>query len=381
MHPKKIVPAGEYSTWKFAHHKKELGLINEGALFPPKNLQIDLEAWCPHDCSFCAYRNAGFNARGMEFLRPDWAPNAAFNQTGKPKGKIVPNISGVPKEVALNLPAQMAKEGIPSIEITGGGESLAYAWIVPFLEALGESNIQVAIVTNGQLLTERICSAIRNLKWIRFSMDAATKDTFAKIHGVKPGVWETTLNNIKIFLAQKPKGAVVGISYVISRENRKEIAQAASFWKQFGVDNIRYTFTYDDHYDSGLNPEELHAARLELAHAKKGETENFRVFTMTQRPDYYATPNIDFRFCGYQFFTWAIGYNAKVYPCCIQKYYNGFELGDLKEQSLHDIIYGERRRQYVNSFNVQKCKPCWLRDKNKFIEYLLEDNPSHINFT
>lgn len=371
----------EYSPWKFTRHQTELKRMAQGVLFPPKNIQIDLEAWCPHDCSFCAYRNVGFNESGMQFYHPEWAPDAKTVQTGKPKGRIVPNISGIPKDIALGLPSQMSKEGVPSIEITGGGESLAYAWILPLLEELNKNNIEIAIVTNGQLLTEKIRKSLTRLKWIRFSMDACTPETYAKVHGVKEEIWDKVLANIRALLMQKPKDAIVGISFVVGRNNKHEIGEAARFWKEFGANNIRYTFTYDSHYDSGLNAKELMEVRSQLNLAESEEEKPFKVFAMTHRPDYYSTPNSDFAFCGYQFFTWAVGYNAKVYPCCIQKYYNGFELGDLREQSLHDIIYGERRHQYISAFNVQKCKPCWLRDKNKFIEYLLAKNPRHVNFT
>lgn len=376
-----IVGEDEYSPWKSIYHQKEIQMLQKGELFPPKNIQIDLEAWCPHDCSFCAYRNAGFNATGMQFYNPEWAPNAKLTQTNQPKGRIVPNISGIPKEVALRLPSQMAKEGIPSIEITGGGESLAYAWIVPFLEELNKYAIEIAIVTNGQLLTERIRRLLHHLKWIRFSIDAATRETYTKIHGVKGETWDLVLKNIKALMAQKPKEAVVGISYVITKENLKEISLAAKFWKEFGANNIRYTFLYDIRYDSGMKKEELIQVLSELERARKEEEGNFKVFAMTHRPDYYSNPNDDFNFCGYQFFTWAVGYNAQVYPCCIQKYYKDYAIGDLKKESLHDIIYGEKRQAYIASFNVKQCKPCWLRDKNKFIEYLAKKDPRHVNFT
>ena len=99
-----------------------------------------------------------------------------------------------------------------------------------------------------------------------------------------------------------------------------------------------------------------------------------------RRLEYYAQPNTDFHFCGYQFFTWAIGYDGLVYPCCIMKYHRGYSLGDLRTQSLQEIIHSDQRKEFIESFDVKNCKPCWLRDKNQFIEYLIAENPQHVNY-
>jgi hypothetical protein len=62
------------------------------------------------------------------------------------------------------------------------------------------------------------------------------------------------------------------------------------------------------------------------------------------------------------------------------KYHKGFGLGDLRTQSLNEIVYSEERKKYIQDFDVHDCKSCWLRDKNQFIEYLLAENPQHINY-
>ena len=99
-----------------------------------------------------------------------------------------------------------------------------------------------------------------------------------------------------------------------------------------------------------------------------------------RRLEFYSQPNTDFHFCGYQFFTWAVGYEGLVYPCCIMKYHKGFALGDLRNYSLKEIVDSKERQRFIQSFDVHDCKACWLRDKNQFIEYLLADNPQHVNY-
>ena len=372
-----------YSANKVFWHTDKIDKLRNGELFPPTNIQIDLEAFCPHDCSFCAYRNAGFNATGMKFFNPDWAPDVSTIHTGQPKGKIN-KYSHIPKEIALKLLDEMKEEGIKAIEITGGGESLAYPYIKEFLQKCIDNEIEVALVTNGQLLTSPIMELLLkcNLKWIRFSIDARYEDTYMNIHKTKKGIFEKLIKTIKLlkdYKEQLNKDFLIGISFVITKDNYQEIVKASIFWKVIGIDNIRFTFTYDINYDSGLSPNEMTVTKDEIEDALRQETENFKVFVMKERPDYYSTPNDDFSFCGYQFFTWAIGYDGKVYPCCIQKYYDGYEIGDLNNESLKEIIYGEKRKQYIEKFNVKACKPCWLRDKNIRIEQAIS-KPMHENF-
>jgi len=94
-----------YSPWKALYLEKEIDQLRAGEiLFPPRNLQVDLEGWCPHSCEFCTYRNVGWQDHGMDFQEPE---------------KLVPEESGLPKTLALKIPREMREAGIPSIELTG----------------------------------------------------------------------------------------------------------------------------------------------------------------------------------------------------------------------------------------------------------------------
>ena len=145
-----------YSPWKVLHLSDDIDRLKNGEMITPKDLQVDLEAFCPHSCEFCSYRNVNWQDYGMDFEEPD---------------KRVPEETGMPKEIALRLPQQMYEAGIPSIELTGGGEPMVYPYIIEFLEALGKYPIELAIVTNGASLNERLQGKLKNLKWIRLNSD------------------------------------------------------------------------------------------------------------------------------------------------------------------------------------------------------------------
>jgi radical SAM protein with 4Fe4S-binding SPASM domain len=355
-----------YSAWKALHHSTAIAQIKRGELFAPRNIQVDLEAYCPHSCEFCTYRNVNWQGHGMDFVEPS---------------KRVPEATGLPKDVALRLPREMDEAGISSIELTGGGEPMVYPYIREFLEELARyPHLQVAIVSNGAALNASLQGHLKNLKWIRFSVDAITPETHSKVHRVPKTVLNTVIKHVKEIVARQFVDCKVGISFVITKHNYHEIAQAASFFKAMGVDNVRYTFTYDPNGDGALTPEQTQLAELAMHEARKAQDDNFRVFGTMRRLEYYSQPNTDFHFCGYQLFTWAIGYEGLVYPCCIMKYHKESALGDLKKQSLKELVYSQARQHYIDGFDVRKCKPCWLRDKNQFIEYLVAENPKHVDF-
>ena len=354
-----------YSSWKAIHQRKDIELLKKGELFAPKDIQVDLEAYCPHSCAFCSYRNVNWQDYGMDFEEPE---------------RRVPEETGFPKEIAMRLPREMHEAGIPSIELTGGGEPMVYPYIKEFLDELGEYPIELAIVTNGASLNEQIQSRLRNLKWIRFSVDAITAETHSKVHRVPKSVFGVVLKHITEVVARRFDDCKVGISFVITKHNYHEIEEAARVYKDLGVDSVRFTFTYDPEGEGALTPEETRVAERAMNRARNMEDENFKVFGTMRRLEYYSQPNTDFHFCGYQFFTWAIGYDGLVYPCCIMKYHKGFALGDLRTTPLKELVFSDARKQYIDAFDVRNCKACWLRDKNQFIEYLLADSPQHVNF-
>jgi len=297
----------------------------------------------------------------------------------EPEKRIVGE-TGLPKEIAMRLPREMYEAGIPAIELTGGGEPMVYPYIKEVLEELGKYPIELAIVTNGASLNEQIQSRLTNLKWIRFSVDAVTAETHAKVHRVPTSVFNIVLKHINEVIARGFDDCRVGISFVITKHNYHEVEEAAGFFKKMGVNNIRFTFTYDPEGEGRLTAEETREAERSLNRARALQDDDFKVFGTMRRLEFYSQPNTDFHFCGYQFFTWAVGYEGLVYPCCIMKYHKGFALGDLRKYSLKELVFSEERRRFIENFEVHDCKPCWLRDKNQLVEYLLAENPQHVNY-
>jgi len=351
-----------YSPYKAAHHPDILENMRAGLPSAPKNIQIDLEAYCPHSCEFCSYRNVDWQSHGMVFEEPS---------------RPTPDTS-IPWEIAKELPFQMLEAGIPSIEITGGGESMVYPFIRQFLDLLSASGIDVAIVTNGVAFRQSLREHVERLKWIRFSVDAASSEVYSVVHRVPAPVYNTVLKHISETVDEFGMDSIVGVSFVITPHNYQEIRPAAERFRDMGVDSIRYTFTYEPTGTGRLELWQREDVLNDIVQVKRDfESPAFKVFGVNRIHEYNA-PNDDFSSCGYQHFVWAIGFNGKVYPCCIMKYHPQFEMGDLCSQTLKEIVNSEQHKSMIR-LDPMTCKSCWLRDKNKFIESLIEA-PAHVDF-
>jgi len=351
-----------YSSFKMIHHKDKLEAIKDRKRDAPICLQIDLMNLCQHNCNYCAYRSAGFDV---------------MHQGGKMTFDDRNNLS---KDVAFQVIKEAQEIGIKSVEITGGGEPTLAPYFTDLLKATGD--LELAIVTNGQKLLPKTVNAINPemIRWIRFSIDAMTPDTHKTIHfggneryKRKPAqnAFETIIENLKYVVEKKKewhKDFKLGVSFDIVRENIHEIEGSSAFFKKIGVDNIRYSFTYDINYDGRLTAEEREEVHDRLEHAKRHDDGRFRVFGWNSRLEDYSSKN-NFGFCSYQYGTMAISGSGGVFPCCIVKEYKNHEVGNVNRQTLKEILLGSSRKV---DFCVTDCPPCWLKSKNQFFNALVD---------
>jgi sulfatase maturation enzyme AslB (radical SAM superfamily) len=66
-----------------------------------------------------------------------------------------------------------------------------------------------------------------------------------------------------------------------------------------------------------------------------------------------------------------------VYPCCIMKYHPDYAFGDLRKNTLKELI--TKMDEQMTGLVPAKCLPCWLRNKNKAIDNAVVE-PMHRNF-
>jgi len=344
----------ELSGFKPAWHIERIAQLRRKGDVVPTHLQLIISDLCNQDCNFCAYRmEGGFSTE-------------LFAQDGKKNpSRFIPTLK------VEEIIRDAAVLGVRAIEFTGGGEPTVHKDWVHIINYAISLGFHVGLVTNGTRLSgnEKL---IAGLTWLRISLDAGTEQTYAATRQSK--LWWKAIENIR--MAAKISGPVLGIGYVITKENYYELVEACILARELGVPYVRLSAMFSHkgaEYYKGL---EKMIYEL-IAVAKELENDRFKVVNFFgDRVEDLRSAKPDYDFCGYQQFVTYIGGDQKIYSCCTNAYTLHGEIGDLNNSTFAEWIRDHRRYD----FDAKGCHHCQFNDKNKLIGYLIDPAPPHVHF-
>ena len=350
-----------YSFYKASHHLDRIKKLRKHQLIIPTQVQLDVTNECNQHCPYCIYRmnkNTGLN------------PN--FNAHNY-----------IPFKRMVNLLNELREMGVPAIQYTGGGEPMYHPNFIEILKETIDRDFDWSLVTNG--VTDELDELIKYLKeatWIRVSVDASCAETYKKTHGTSVSDFDKVLNFIRT-LVQETSQTTVGVSFLASPLNYKELIDTVKLFKDLGCANIRLSVIYTSR---GIELYKKNWGEIveSAQKAKKLETDSFKVFdAIYSHLQNLDTSKRDYKFCGYQYFTAVIGADQEVYPCCTLKYDKATSFGNLKANTFKGVWFGKKHQAWLNSNYLQAVcdkHPCWMDSKNEFIGYLIKENPPHVNY-
>jgi sulfatase maturation enzyme AslB (radical SAM superfamily) len=123
-----------------------------------------------------------------------------------------------------------------------GGETLMYPWLNEVLELLAEHEIAVTLHTNAFMLNDRVIPALLGLHelHLKCSIDAATRDTYRRIHG-RDHFDRVTSNMTRFAELKREHSRVYMIThYVVMRENLDEVLPFIEFAKTLDPARIEF---------------------------------------------------------------------------------------------------------------------------------------------
>ncbi|MHA1852569.1 MAG: radical SAM/SPASM domain-containing protein [Candidatus Heimdallarchaeaceae archaeon] len=338
-----------YSPFKIAHHKKKLYHLSKGRLIMPVFIQWDLTNKCNNNCSFCFYK-----------INPltDWNKN-----------------DEMPTDIVFRVLEELKELGIKAIEWTGGGEPTLHPDHKEIFKRAKKLGFEQALVTNGTLLDEKTLQIIKDFEWVRFSVDAATAETYRAIKSTD--LFDVVIRNLRRLIRIHEENCIIGFSFIVCPDNYREILMATKMAKALGCDNIRFSLAmtpskeklFENIWDECLDELEL---------AKSEETEYFKVFEFSNRINVLAKDVLS-DYCGYHHFVGVIAPRG-VYPCCRLKDDATFNFGSLEKHTFKEIWKGKKRRRFIESIKNGCPYDCWMTEKNKFIKYLITKDVKHVNF-
>ena len=342
------------SQLKAAWHIERIADLRKGRDIVPTHVQLILSDLCNQDCHFCAYRmEGGFSTQNFADEKGNKNPNRRI-ETAK----------------ALEILDDCAAAGVEAIEFTGGGEPTVHPdWlrIIGHAQALG---MQTGLVTNGVRLKPD--PVVVNLTWLRISLDAGRPHTYERIR--RSEAWPQVMKTLKY--AGWLKGPLVGVGFVITRENHAEIVDACQLAKDNGISYVRLSAMFSSagakYYEGLLG--QIDQDRIE---AKAMETDTFKVVDFFgNRIGDLEQHAPDYQFCGEQQFVTYIGGDLKVYTCCTNAYTDKGRVGDLRNMRFSEWL--ATKRQF--GFDARGCHDCQFNGTNRAINYLLDPAPPHVGF-
>jgi radical SAM protein with 4Fe4S-binding SPASM domain len=236
-------------------------------------------------------------------------------------------------------------------------------------------------VTNGMALTETTCNLLGDASWVRVSVDAAEANTYSLIRNVKSDAFKKVVDNIKMLIKHQRK-SIIGVGFVVEKENYTEIFNAAKLFKSIGVNNFRISGAFTNAGYSYFRDFKEYATHL----SKKAEELSDNYFTVfnlfnDRLADTFVGEQ-NYRFCPMKELQVYIGADHNVYTCCTLAYNKKGLIGSIKNQSFTDLWRSDKKRLFYKRHNAKKiCKhPCMYRGKNEFINYCINEDAKHTNF-
>ncbi len=330
----------------------------KGKNVDPINIEIDPSNACNHSCPFCISGHLHLSKfKGTEFF----------------------NRQMMNKRVLMNLVKDLSNTNIKSISWTGGGEPTMNPNLKQAINYIKEnSEIDMGMFTNGSMLErfDLFETVVNSLKWIRISMDAGKSESYDNLRVTnKSNNFKVILNNIKKLIEIKKKNKskiTIGVGFVISKDNFKEIINFANLFKDLDVDYCQYkpeiiqiernTFNGNDK-KLQISSEFWAKEVLDLLDkaskilGKKFQCNSYKVSDLIKDKEFYGR---EYKQCIGSQFQPCIGADGEVYVCTNHRGHKERSYGSLYKKSFLEIWSNVTKRKCVMNKieNLEKFSMC-----------------------
>ena len=327
----------------------------------PIYVEISPYGGCNHRCTFCGLDYMGYANVGLDF------------------------------DVLKNALTSMGAKGVKSVMFAGEGEPLLFKDLDLIVEHCTSVGIDTSLTTNFVPLNKRnIERCIENCSWIKVSLNAGTKETYAAIHQTKEVDFERVMHNLEYALQYRSKynlNCTVGVQMLLLPENKDEAFLLAKRCKELGVDYLVIK-PYSQHLssDTEIYKDIDYTPMLGLeSELDTLSDENFSVIFRANTMKKYIEKRQPYEKCYSTPFFWGyIATDGKVFGCSAYLGKEEFCYGNIYENSFEEIWEGEKRRlsyEYVKEeLDIQNCRiNCRMDEVNRYL-WRLKNPQAHDNF-
>jgi GTP 3',8-cyclase len=332
----------------------------EGKNIYPIYMEVSPSGACNHRCLYC----------GLDFM--GYKPNY------------------LEADILKERLSELGGLGLKSIMYAGEGEPFLHPEMVSIIEHTKESGIDVALTTNGVLLKKEIVEKVLiNTEWIKVSINAGTRETYAKIHQSKPDDFDKVVENMD-FASEIKKGnnykCILGMQLVLLPENHHEVVFLAKLARDIGMDYLVIK-PYSQHPQSKTNTyNSIKYSDLEHLSEELGNinSDDFSVVFRSNAMGKWDNNHRSYDHCLALPFWSYIDASGNVWGCSVYLGDDRFKYGNIYEETFKDIWESKVRQDSLSwveeKLDVSRCRVnCRMDEINRYLGEL--KNPSnHVNF-
>jgi cyclic pyranopterin phosphate synthase len=350
---------------------------------PPIYIEISPVGMCNHRCTFCAPEMLGYPNRQLD---PDI---------------LIARL----KEMQLMRENDPDDLGVRSIQYAGEGEPTLYKDLARVFKATREAGIDIGMLTNGTGLTEKLAWRIVPLVngYIQASVNAGTAESYAKIHRAPIKHWDLVWRNLEKAVEIKRRlGASeceIGVNMTVlikeAPDPERDGAIVPANWREMellvkrardcGLDYVSFK-PYSQHSYSretaklygDMTYKDVMNEIFEMGTflTSRFGSDLFEVIFSFTRFSEYEEEERKYTTCRSTPTIWSYIQSDGVWISCTAHWTNEkFHLGNINNQSIGEIWYGELRKEHLRfvleELDIAECrKTCHPDKENRFLEKL-----------
>lgn len=354
-----------YTDSKILHFSSKIKNLLDGTLSAPIHIRLKPTNRCQHKCYYCCYRN---------------------------KNLYLGEIMDTPKEISRQKMKEIVKDlkqmKVKAVTFSGGGEPLCYPYIVETIDSLLAGGIKLGLLTNGSLLKGKIAKVLaKQSTWIRISMDAANSEIYSKIRAANINEFNNVCNNIHDFSKIKGRKSQLGINFIVTKENHKDVYAFLKLMKRLGADHVKISESVvstkraqNKRYHSPF----LNSVKRQIERGISNvENNNFKII---DKFDCFVDENN----CYTKEYTWCpsiqcltvIAADLHVYTCHDKAYTKTGKIGSIKNKSFKEFWFSKKAKRRIMDLNPSKdcIHHCTQHNKNLMLLDYLDVDKKHLNF-
>lgn len=356
----KVTLDAAHSPLKVLAHEDLLRKFRHGESFRPIHLRIGIMGACNMRCTFCNFHSPNEEQFYDRFSYKDM----------------------INTDQAIELMREFARTDGRAVTFCGSGECTIHPGYANICREAHDAGLLIGLITNGSMLHESVIAdtIIKTHTWVRVGMNAGTNEQFAATTKFKKRSLKEILGSIRYLRdnAVAPDFRI-GLNFVITLENYREIEVATQLAKDSGAHYVRF----EPEFYSAMGHESIFEGfedvQTSLEKVRTWGTESFEVSVpKLDRGPMDRTDNVegDFKQCHYSRFVTAIGADGNLYPCPQVHLNSRYLIGNVFENGYQTVLEGGPREEWEesNPMRTDLCKSCFYRPQNELLELIKRGN-------